>query len=115
MNDEPRLYPAVLAIRDGQSLRIVPVEELDFATAKDDGVLLTTAGGKAYRMPQSLTSLSAALSPGRFLRVHRSALLAVDRVRIVEPCGGAFVATLAGGARVRVSRRGFARLREFLS
>jgi len=46
------------------------------------------------------------LDPGQFVRVHRSAIVALDRVRELRSVGlGEWVIVLRDGTRVPVSRR----------
>jgi two-component system LytT family response regulator len=63
----------------------------------------------------TLGSLEAQLDPARFVRIHRSYLLNLDRLARVEPAlTGEKEAVLADGTRLPVSRSGAARLRELL-
>jgi two-component system LytT family response regulator len=110
----PGQYLARLVVRDGPNIRVIPVEKLDFAEAQDDSVLLKTEG-KKYRKPQTLASLSGSLDPSRFLRVHRSYVINLERLQRVELYAkNSHVAILADGARIPVSREGHARLLEIL-
>ncbi|MGH9366070.1 MAG: LytR/AlgR family response regulator transcription factor [Thermoanaerobaculia bacterium] len=100
-----------IAVKDGSGVRVIPVEKLDYAEARDDAIALK-AEGKTYLKAQTLSSLAASLDPERFLRVHRSYLLNVDRLRRVELYSkNSHVAILADGTRIPVSREGHARLR----
>src|SRR5262249_50056363 len=57
-------------------------------------------GRAEHLLRESLTSLEARLDPARFVRVHRSAIVNVERVRAVDRDE----ALLAGGARGPVAR-----------
>jgi two-component system, LytTR family, response regulator len=103
-----------VVVRDGPRVHIIPVERLDAVEAQDDYVGLKS-GGRTYLKPQTLSSLEAALDPGRFVRVHRSHLARLDAiVRLEALAGGSHVAILADGSRVPVSREGYARLKDRL-
>jgi two-component system LytT family response regulator len=107
-------YAARVVVRDGPQVRIIPVEKLDFAEAQDDFVALKTEG-KKYLKSQTLSSLAASLDPARFLRVHRSYVINLDRLARVELYAkNSHVAVLTDGTRIPVSREGHARLREVL-
>jgi len=107
----PGQYLARLVVRDGPNIRVIPVEKLDFA---EDSVSLKTEG-KKYRKPQTLASLAASLDPARFLRVHRSYVINLERLQRVELYAkNSHVAILADGSRIPVSREGHARLRDIL-
>ena len=110
----PGQYLARVIVRDGPNIRVIPVEKLDFAEAQDDSVSLKTEG-KKYRKAQTLASLAASLDPARFLRIHRSYVINLERLQRVELYAkNSHVAILADGARIPVSREGHARLRELL-
>jgi two-component system LytT family response regulator len=95
-------------------VRVLPVSRLDFIEARDDAVMVRSEG-KSYRMTQTLSSLADSLDPARFLRVHRSYVLNVDRLRRVELYSkNSHIAILADGARIPLSREGHAKLRELL-
>jgi two-component system LytT family response regulator len=103
-----------IAVRDGSDVLVVAASKLDYVEARDDGVMLK-AEGKTYRKAQTLASLAASLDPGRFLRVHRSYLLNVERLRRLELYSkNSHVAVLADGTRIPVSREGHARLKALL-
>jgi two-component system LytT family response regulator len=103
-----------IPVRDGAQVFIIPVSKLDFAEAQDDYVALSTEGKKHLKQ-QPISSLEAALDPSRFLRIHRSYIVNLERVVKVEPYGkDSHVAVLRNGVQLPVSRAGYARLRAFL-
>ena len=110
----PAKYLDRVPVRDGAHVFIIPVAKLDYAEAQDDYVALA-AEGKKHLKQQTIASLEAALDPSRFLRIHRSYIVNLDRVVKVEPYGkDTHVAVLSTGAQLPVSRAGYARLRAFL-
>ncbi|MDR3720905.1 MAG: response regulator [Candidatus Acidoferrales bacterium] len=110
----PSQYLDRIPVRDGTSVFIIPVAKLDYAEAQDDYVALAS-GGKKHLKQQTISSLEAALDPSRFLRIHRSCIVNLERVVKIEPFGkDTHVAVLAGGTQLPVSRAGHARLRAFL-
>jgi len=54
---------------------------------------------------ESLSSLDERLDSARFLRVHRSAIVNLERIRELRNDGGESVLVLRNGVRVPVSRR----------
>ncbi len=103
-----------IAVRDGTKVFIIPVAKLDYAEAQDDYVALASEGKKHLKQ-QTISSLEQALDPARFLRVHRSYIVNLERVVRVEPYAkDSHVAILSTGSRIPVSRSGYARLREIL-
>jgi len=66
-------------------------------------------------MRVSMAELERTLDPARFARVHRSAIVALDRVtRLETRGGGAGRVLLAGGTWVPVSRSRVPALRRLL-
>jgi two-component system LytT family response regulator len=93
---------------------VIPAAALDYAVARDDYVGLASRG-KEHLKQQTLAELQAALDPKRFVRIHRSYLLNVDRLtRIEADTGDSKVAVLTDGTRLPVSRAGYGRLKGFL-
>jgi two-component system LytT family response regulator len=78
--------------------------EIDWVEAADYYASLHVAG-KTHLLRRSMASLEEELDPARFVRVHRSAIVNVDRVKEMQQSfRGESVLVLRDGARVRVSR-----------
>jgi two-component system LytT family response regulator len=104
--------PQRIVVKDGTKIHVIPLEKLDYIEAQDDYVALHS-GGKSYLKQQPIAALEAALDPSRFVRIHRSAIVALDRVARIEPYGKeSRVAILSDGTRLPVSKSGYARLME---
>lgn len=110
----PAQYLDRVAVREGSQVSIIPVSKLDYVEAQDDYVALVSAGKKHLKQ-QTISNLEASLDPTRFLRVHRSYIVNLERVSKVEPYGkDTHVAVLSTGVQIPVSRAGYARLKAFL-
>lgn len=110
----PGQFPERIVLRDGSEVYIIPVAKLDYAEAQDDYVALASEGKKRLKQ-QTISSLEESLDPSRFLRVHRSYILNLERLKKLEPYGkDSHVAILADGTRLPVSRTGYNRLRAVL-
>ena len=110
----PARYLERIVVKDGSRVHIIPVSKLDYAEAQDDYVALAVEGKKHLKQ-QTLSNLEKALDPERFLRIHRSYIVNLDRLGKVEPYGkDTHVVILTTGAQLPVSRSGYARLREIL-
>jgi two-component system LytT family response regulator len=110
----PAQYVERIPVRDGSRVFIIPVAKLDYVEAQDDYVALASEGKKHLKQ-QTIGSLESALDPSRFLRVHRSYIVNLERVAKIEPYSkDSHVAVLTTGAQLPVSRAGYVRLREFL-
>jgi two-component system LytT family response regulator len=103
-----------LVVKDGTRVTLIPVAKLDYAEAQDDYVALA-AEGKKHLKQQTIASLEAALDPKLFVRIHRSYVVNLERVTRIEPYGKeSRVAILSTGAKLPVSRAGYARLQTLL-
>lgn len=110
----PAQYLDRIPVRDGTKVFIIPIAKLDYAEAQDDYIALCSESNKHLKQ-QTISSLESALDPSRFLRIHRSYLVNLERVARIEPYGkDSHVAVLHNGTQLPVSRAGYARLREFL-
>ncbi len=100
-----------LLVREGPQVHVIPVEALDVAEARDDYLCLR-AGGREFRKQQTLSELEEQLDPEKFVRVHRSFIVNVERVaRIERYAKDSRLVVLRDGSKLPVSRAGYARLR----
>jgi two-component system LytT family response regulator len=90
------------------------VDAIDYVEAQDDYVAFTS-GGRQYLKDQTLAAVEATLDPARFVRIHRSYVLNIDRISKVELYAkDSRIAILRDGTRLPVSRAGYTRLSELL-
>ena len=100
----PPGYADRLLIRGRGRLYSVRTDELDFAESSANYVKLHTASGE-HMLREPIGELARRLDPRRFVRIHRTTIVNVDRIREVQPWfSGDAVAILAGGQKLRVSR-----------
>ena len=98
-------YARRVMVEADERIRFVPVEEIDYLETEGNYVRLCT-GATKYRIRTTLTGLLQQLDPGRFVRIHRSTAVNLDRIQEIQPWfGGDFVAILRSGAKLRISRR----------
>ena len=111
----PRTGPVErVLIRDGSQVHVIPVDRIDYVEAQDDYVCFK-ADGRDYLKDQTMGAVEAALDPARFVRIHRSYLLNIERIGRVELYAkDSRVAILRDGRRLPVSRAGYARLAKLL-
>jgi two-component system LytT family response regulator len=101
-----------LVVKDGPRVQVIVAAKLDYAEAQDDYVALRSEG-KSWLKQQTISSLESALDPRRFLRVHRSFLVNLDRIARVEPnTKDTWLAILRDGSKIPMSRAGYSRFRE---
>jgi two-component system, LytTR family, response regulator len=103
-----------LVVRSGGRILILRVADVDWVEAASNYVRLH-AGGKEYLLRETMTALEAKLDPADFVRIHRSTIVRVDRIRELEPLfQGDFVVILEDGTRLTSSRGYREKLQELL-
>lgn len=105
--DEPArvAWDARLEAKRGGQTVWIGVDDIDWIQASGDYVTLH-AGARLHMIHESMDGMERRLDPRRFARIHRSTIIAVDRVQgfSLLPTRDALV-TLKGGVALRVSRR----------
>ncbi len=101
-------------IRDGSKVHVIPAEKIDYFEAQDDYVCIR-AGGREHLKQETLANLEGLLDQGRFIRIHRSYILNIERLARIELYAkDSRIAILQDGTRLPVSRAGYARLKPML-
>jgi len=107
-------YLERLAVQTGGRVVFLRVEEVDWIAAEGNYLRLH-AGGESHLVRGTMKAMEARLDPDRFLRIHRSTLVNVDRIREVQPWfKGEHVLILRDGTRLTTGGEHGKRLREFL-
>jgi len=110
--EEPLPQPAAapaerltrFAVREDDRIRFVRAEDVDWIESAGNYVRLHV-GERRHRVRGTMGAVLERLDPRRFVRIHRSAAVNLDRVREVQPWfGGDYVAILHSGRQLRVSR-----------
>lgn len=100
--EESRKQRVVVQVSKGEL--VIGSDEIDWIEA-DGYYAVIHARNSRHLLRESLASLIQRLDPTRFVRVHRSAIVNVERVSEVRHEGSETLLVLRDGARVRVSRR----------
>lgn len=103
-----------IVIKDGTKIKIIPVQEVLYLEAADDYVKVHTKDGY-FLKNKTMGHFEKALGENQFVRCHRSYIINVTqitRIDVYEKDG--HVAVLRTGAKVPVSRNGYAKLKEVL-
>ena len=111
----PRLHQLVDAVRAGQPLRrfLVRSSNRVYAVRVDDVESIESAGHYVelraatgtHLIRESIAAVERRLDPARFVRIHRSTIVNVDRIAELRPAfHGEYDVVLAGGRRLRCSR-----------
>jgi two-component system LytT family response regulator len=100
---EPSSF-ARIAVRVGDRLVLVTLDDLDWCEAADNYVRLHVKG-KRMLIRETMQTLERRLDPRRFVRVHRSAIVNLERVVEVRPLfHGDQELVLSDGSRLTLSR-----------
>lgn len=103
-----------ILVRDGTNVHVLPVGTIDYIEARDDYVAIHT-GGKTHLKQERLAFLETVLDPSRFVRIHRSSILNIERLARLETYAkDSLIAVLKDGTKLQVSRSGHEKLRELL-
>jgi two-component system, LytTR family, response regulator len=103
-----------LLIREGSQVHVIPAESIDYVEAQDDYVQIH-AGGKSYLKQQRLTYLETALDQKKFIRIHRSYILNIERMAKIELYAkDSRIVILKDGTKLAVSRAGYEKLKDLL-
>jgi two-component system LytT family response regulator len=97
-------YLEHLMVRLAGTVTLLSVDDVDWIEA-DDYYAKLHVGGKTHLIRETMRQLEARLDPRQFVRVHRSAIVRIDRVQTLHPYfNSSHVLTLKDGTRVTLSR-----------
>ena len=103
------------AVRSGERTLFVPVEDVDRIEALQNYVRLH-AGPATHLLHVPMNTIEAVLDPDRFLRIHRSHIVNVQRVaELWSIAHGQYVIELRSGQRLQSGRTYGERIRRALS
>lgn len=101
---DPSQPPERIVIKNSGQVLFLKIADIDWIEAADYYSCLHV-GAKSHLLRRSLAELEQELDPEKFCRVHRSAIVQLDRLeRLQTNENGEYDVLLANGARVRLSR-----------
>lgn len=107
-------YPDRLVIKNAGRVVFLKVDDLDWVDAAGNYVRLHS-GGESLLLRDTMSHVEQRLDPERFLRVHRSTIVNVDRIKeLQQQFHGDYVVILKGGQRLTLSRSYRDRLQHLL-
>jgi two-component system LytT family response regulator len=93
-----------IMLKSARRITFLPVEEIEWVEAQGDYVCLHAAG-KKHLLREKISALEEQLSPEQFLRIHRSTIVNVNRVKEMQPLyHGDYAVLLHDGTRLILSR-----------
>jgi len=103
-----------IVVRKGNSLNLIPVEQIRYVEAQDDYVMIYYTSGKALKQ-QTMKFYEENLPKEDFVRIHRSYIVKVEEIKRIEPYGkDNHIAILHSDDKLPVSRAGYKHLKEEL-
>jgi two-component system, LytTR family, response regulator len=93
-----------IPVKQGRKVLLIRQETIDWVEAADNYLILH-CGKQEHIIRKTISGLEGILEPGRFLRIHRSALVNLDRIQFYEPnAEGDYTVTLTTGLQLTLSR-----------
>jgi two-component system, LytTR family, response regulator len=106
--------PARFVARRGAKHYFVRVADVDWIEADGNYVRVQT-GDTSHLIRDTMHGVEAKLDPDEFVRIHRSAIVAIDRIQSIESReAGEYLVSLRGGAKLASSRAYNQRIRALL-
>lgn len=103
-----------LVIKSGGKVVFLKLEEIDWVEAAANYVHIH-AGTEGYYLRETMNSFEARLDPSRFIRIHRSTIVNLAKIKELQPCNnGEFIVVLRNGKELSLSRGFRDRIQNFL-
>jgi len=103
ISEQPR-YSERLVVKTGGRVFFLNTDEIDWVEAEGNYVNIH-AGKKAYLLRETIGGLESQLDPKEFVRIHRSAIVRLDRIKELQPWShGEYHVILNDGTRLTLSR-----------
>lgn len=97
-------YLERLVIKTGGRVIFLDTEEIDWIEAEGNYVTVHT-GEKSHLLRETISNLERQLDPKKFVRIHRSAIVNINRIQELQPWfHGEFRVILQGGTQLTLSR-----------
>jgi two-component system LytT family response regulator len=98
------------SVRSDGRVKFIPAAAVDWIEA-DRNYIVLCVGDAKHKVRGSLRDVITRLDRRTFARIHKSAIVNIDRIRELQPWfGGDYIAILRNGAKLKVSRRHVAAL-----
>jgi two-component system, LytTR family, response regulator len=104
-----------IVVKTAGRIHFLRVDDVDWIDAAGNYVRLNV-NGKSHLLRETMTGIEEKLDPDRFVRIHRSAIVNIERIKELVPgAHGDFEVVLQSGARLPLSRSCRDRLESALS
>ncbi|HWW77485.1 MAG TPA: LytTR family DNA-binding domain-containing protein [Pyrinomonadaceae bacterium] len=103
MREQPR-YTERLVVKTGGRVFFLNADEIDWVEAEGNYVSIH-AGKKSYLLRETISGLESQLDPRHFVRIHRSAIVNINRIKELQPWShGEYHVILHDGTQLTLSR-----------
>ena len=103
-----------IVVKTGTKVKIIPVADVEYLEADDDYVSVHTKEG-SYLKNKTMSFFEQTLDADQFVRVHRSYIIKIQDITRIDPYEkDAHIAILKSGAKIPVSKTGYAKLKQVL-
>lgn len=103
-----------VVVKDGSKIKIIPVSQIHYLEAADDYVKIFTAEG-SFLKKKTMGYFEQSLQAFQFVRVHRSYIVNTQLITRIDAYEkDSHLLLLSTGAKLPVSKAGYARLKEVL-
>jgi two-component system LytT family response regulator len=103
-----------IVVKTGTKVKIIPVADVQYLQADDDYVSVFTHEG-SYLKNKTMSFFEQTLNARQFVRVHRSYIVSVAEITRIDPYEkDSHLAILKAGAKIPISKTGYAKLKMVL-
>lgn len=96
--------PDRILLKSSGEIFFLKAEEIDWIEAEGDYMKFHVAG-RTHLMRETMARLEARLDPKQFIRIHRSTIVNIDRLRKLSPSfAGEYAVILHDGTKLKLSR-----------
>lgn len=97
-------YPGKIMLKTAKGISFINTSEIEWVEAAGNYVKIH-AGKSAHLLRETMNNLEAKLDPDRFLRIHRSSLVNIDRIKELQPLfNGDYIVILRDDTELNLSR-----------
>ena len=103
-----------ITVRGGQKIKVIHVSEIEYLQAEGDYVGIVTHEGR-WLKEQTMKYFEEHLPQESFVRIHRSYIVAAQKIVRIERYGNLYQVVLRNGEKIKVSANGYKVLKERLN
>ena len=114
-DDEKATIPVIdrITVRSGQSIKIIPIEDISFIKADGDYISINTSTGY-WLKEQTMKFTEDSLPADRFVRIHRSYIVNVNHISRIERYGEQQQVVLHNNEKIKISAARYQVLKQSL-